>query len=263
MRSHTLRFPNAAGALLSGRVDRPVDTDPAAWALFAHCFTCSKSLRAIGIIAEALTAGGLGVVRFDFTGLGASEGDFADTTFSSNVDDLGAAIEAMAQDPAIGAPALLIGHSLGGAAVLQAAARAPAVRALVTIGAPSDPVHVTHLLAPARDQIEREGEATVELAGRQFRIKRQFLLDLEAGAMRARIGDLRRPLLVMHGPLDDTVGIDNAAAIFAAAKHPKSFLSLDDADHLLRRPEDARYVGDVIAAWASRYVGTARAPETP
>ncbi len=220
--------------------------------LFAHCFTCSKNLKAVVNVSRALTQAGLGVFRFDFTGLGESEGDFADTTFSSNVGDLVAAAEWMAREGR--APEILIGHSLGGAAVLCAAPRVSSAHAVVTVGAPSDAAHVKHLLAESIDEIEAKGEAAVELAGRRFTIRREFLDDLDAARVREHIGGLKRALLVFHSPVDTQVGIDNAARIFEAAKHPKSFVSLDRADHLLTDEADSRYVGSVVAAWAQRYL---------
>jgi uncharacterized OsmC-like protein/alpha/beta superfamily hydrolase len=254
MRSQKLTFHNADGMELAAHLDLPVDGRPRAYALFAHCFTCSKNLRAVGNIARALTQDRIAVLRFDFTGLGESEGDFADTNFSSNVADLVAAAQFLEAE--YSAPKLLIGHSLGGAAVLQAAHSIPSVAAVVTIGAPADPGHVAHLLESSREEIEREGKAVVKLAGRGFTIKKQFLDDLEASRMQDTIRTLKRALLVCHAPLDNTVGVDNAREIYLAARHPKSFLSLDTADHLLSSPEDSLYAGRAIAAWASRYVGT-------
>mgnify|MGYP002628000346 CR=1 FL=1 len=257
-----ITFPGAGGDQLAARLDLPVDGKPIAYALFAHCFTCGKNLRAVGTISRALTGQRIGVLRFDFTGLGESEGDFADTNFSSNVADLVAAARFMEKEYA--APAILIGHSLGGAAVLQAAGELPSVKAVVTINAPADPVHVAHLLAEARPEIEANGEAQVTIAGRSFTVKQQFLDDLDGAKMEKSIRNLRRPLLVCHAPLDNTVGVDNAAKIFTAARHPKSYLSLDQADHLLSNEEDSLYVGTVAAAWARKYVGGLLAdPEKP
>jgi uncharacterized OsmC-like protein/alpha/beta superfamily hydrolase len=252
-----LSFPGAQGGALAARLELP-DQPPRAFALFAHCFTCGKDLKAAHTISRALAAAGIAVLRFDFTGLGESAGDFADTTFASNVDDLVAAAAFLAT--AYQAPALLIGHSLGGAAVLQAAARLPDVRAVATIAAPSEPGHVARLLEHARPEIEARGCAMVRLAGRSFPITRAFLDDLDATRMQATIHELRRPLLVLHSPRDTIVGIDNAAQIYQAARHPKSFLSLDEADHLLSRHEDAAYAAELIAAWAGRYLG---APQPP
>jgi uncharacterized OsmC-like protein/pimeloyl-ACP methyl ester carboxylesterase len=255
MRGERIDFENAAGVRLAALLNRP-EGPPRAVALFAHCFTCSKDVFAARRISEALAGRGITLLRFDFTGLGASEGEFANTNFSSNVDDLVAAADWLRENES--APALLIGHSLGGAAVLAAAARIPEAVAVATMGAPADPAHVAHLLASARPEIEAEGEAEVVLAGRSFRVKRQFLEDLEGQRQRERIARLNKALLVFHAPRDETVGIDNAGLIFQAAKHPKSFISLDDADHLLTRRADAAYVAEVLAAWASRYLPEAQ-----
>jgi putative redox protein len=252
-----VRFPGALGAELAARLDLP-PAAPIAYALFAHCFTCSKDTLAAARISAALTERGYGVLRFDFTGLGGSAGDFANTHFSSNVADLVAAadwLRARYQPPRV-----LIGHSLGGAAVLAAAGRIAEAAAVATIGAPFDPAHVRQLLQPALAQIEAAGEAEVELAGRRFRIRRQFLDDIAQQNSAERIAALRKALLIFHSPRDATVDIENAARIYAAAKHPKSFVSLDDADHLLTRARDAVYVADVLAAWASRYLPAAPAP---
>lgn len=247
-----VHFPGSLGTALAARLDLPPGK-PAAFALFAHCFTCSKDSLAASRISAALTARGIAVLRFDFTGLGDSEGDFANTNFSSNLADLVAAAAWLRTHHE--APKLLIGHSLGGAAVLAAAPEIPEATAVATIGAPFEPAHVKHLLAPALSEIEAAGEATVELAGRAFRVKQQFLDDIVGRNSREAIGNLRKALLIFHSPRDTTVSVDNAAQIFMAAKHPKSFVSLDDADHLLTRREDASYVAAVLAAWASRYLG--------
>jgi putative redox protein len=244
-------FPGAEGQKLAARLDAP-DEAPAAYALFAHCFTCGKDVFAASRIAQRLTDHGIAVLRFDFTGLGASEGEFANTNFSSNVADLVAAAAHLRQ--AYQAPALLIGHSLGGAAVLSAAGSIPESKAVVTIAAPSDARHVTGLFGEHIAQIEAEGEAEVLLAGRRFKIKRQFLLDAAEQQLSSKIAHLRQALLVMHSPRDTIVDISNATRIFMAAKHPKSFISLDDADHLLTVREDAVYVADLIAAWAVRFL---------
>lgn len=250
-----IEFAGSDGQKLSARLDAP--SAPArAFALFAHCFTCGKDIFAASRIAQALTEHDIAVLRFDFTGLGASEGEFANTNFSSNVADLIAAADHLRQ--AHRAPALLIGHSLGGAAVLAAAPNIPEARAVVTIGAPSDPTHVTGLFREYLDQIEAEGEAEVQLAGRPFRIKRQFLLDAAEQKLNDKIAHLHKALLVMHSPRDATVGIANAMHIFTAAKHPKSFVSLDTADHLLTRKSDAVYVANVIAAWSERFIAADR-----
>lgn len=254
MKSTKLTFLNRNGLALAAQLDLPLHNKARAYALFAHCFTCTKNLRAVGNIARALTQDGIAVLRFDFTGLGDSDGDFADSNFTSNVADLVDAADFLKSQ--FVAPTLLIGHSLGGAAVLQAAAGIPSVTAVVTIGAPADPAHVAHLLDSSRAEIEREGKAVVKLAGRSFTVKKQFLDDLDAVNMQETIRNLNRALLVCHAPLDNTVGIDNARDIYQAARHPKSFLSLDGADHLLSRQEDSLYVGRAIAAWASRYIET-------
>lgn len=244
-------FPGSQGATLAARLDTP-DAPPRAWALFAHCFTCSKDTKAATHIARALAAAGYGVLRFDFTGLGGSGGDFANTHFSSNVDDLVAAADWLRG--AHGAPALLVGHSLGGAAVLAAAHRIADARAVVTLAAPFDPGHVTHQFGDDLQVIAEQGRARVTLAGRPFTITQAFVDDLTGQAQAERIRALRRPLLVMHPPQDRVVAIDNAAAIFQAALHPKSFVSLDGADHLLDRERDARFAADLMAAWAARYI---------
>jgi alpha/beta superfamily hydrolase len=260
MPTRKITVTNQTGQHLAARLDLPSDATPPVFGLFAHCFTCSKNLLAVTTISRALTNAGIGVLRFDFTGLGESEGDFADTNFSSNVDDLVAAADVL--ERVYAAPQLLVGHSLGGPAVLHAAARLPATRAVVTIGAPCDPSHVRKLLSSAEATIEAEGAAAVTLAGRTFTIKKQFLDDLETARMTATIRSLRVALLICHAPLDATVGIANAAHIFAEAHHPKSFLSLDQADHLLSNASDSRYVGAMIAAWASKYL-VAEAAEQP
>jgi putative redox protein len=253
-------FPGGLGHALAARLDRPVGR-ARAFALFAHCFTCSKDLAAASRIARALSERGVAVLRFDFTGLGHSEGEFSNTNFSSNVDDLVAAADHLRRSHR--APELLIGHSLGGAAVLAAAARVPEARAVATLGAPADPAHATGLLGDAVERIREQGEAEVELAGRRFRIRRQLLEDLAAQELERSIAQLRRALLVLHAPLDAVVGIEHASRIFQAARHPKSFVSLDRADHLLTRREDAEYAAGVIAAWASRYLSPAEEDEAP
>ena len=247
-----VRFPGAFGTNLAANLDLP-SSEPRAFALFAHCFTCSKDTLAASRISAALTTHGIGVLRFDFTGLGGSEGDFANTNFSSNLADLIAAAAWLREHHR--APTILVGHSLGGAAVLAAARDIPEALAVATIGAPFDPAHIRHLLAPALPEIAAAGEAEITLAGRAFRVRKQFLDDLDDRNSREAIASLRKALLVFHSPRDTTVDIENAAQIFMAAKHPKSFVSLDDADHLLTRKEDAAYVAAVLAAWAGRYLG--------
>lgn len=251
MKSTKISFKGAFDYQLAGRIDSP-ESDVVTSALFAHCFTCSKNLKAVGNITKALADKSVETLRFDFTGLGESEGDFADTNFSSNVDDLVAAAEYMAAEQK--APRILIGHSLGGAAVLQAAHRIASVKAVVTIGAPSEPKHVEHHFESKKEEIIEKGEAVVKLAGRPFRVKKQFLDDLEKSKMDRAIEQLDKALLVMHAPLDQTVGIDNAAHIYKQAKHPKSFISLDQADHLLMDETYSRYAGSIIADWASIYL---------
>lgn len=246
-----LMFSNANREQLAALLERPSFT-PAAYALFAHCFTCSKDIAAASRISRALAANGIGVVRFDFTGLGNSEGDFTNTNFSSNVADLISATDHMRTS--LAAPAILIGHSLGGAAVLAAAAKVPEAKAVVTIGAPADPAHVRHLFGADVQEIEVQGRATVKLVGREFTITKQFLDDIASQKLSTDIKGLRKALLIFHAPTDEIVGIDNARRIFEAAKHPKSFISLDNADHLLSRKQDSQYVADTIAAWASRYI---------
>jgi len=245
-------FTNNKGEDLAARLDRP-NGPVVAYALFAHCFTCSKDVFAASRIAKGLAVNGIATLRFDFTGLGHSEGDFANETFSSNVDDLVAAADHLRA--VFDAPQLLIGHSLGGAAVLAAADRIEEVKAVATIGAPGDPSHVAHLFEGQIEQITAEGEAMVNLMGRSFTVRKTFLDDIAEQKQMERIAALKKALLVMHSPIDTIVGIENAASIFQAAKHPKSFLSLDNADHLLSRPEDAAYTADVLAAWAGRWVG--------
>ncbi len=257
-RRERISFAGALGEQLDARLDRP-EGEPRAHAIFAHYFTCSKDVVAASTISAGLVAQGVAVLRFDFTGLGSSEGEFANTDFSSNIDDLVAAADVVRDRGA--APALLIGHSLGGAAILGAAARIPDARAVVTIGAPFDPAHVTHLFpADAVETIRDDGQAVVELAGRRFTIRRQLLDDLGAHQMDVAIAGLGRPLLVLHSPVDNEVDVDNARRIFEAAKHPKSFVSLDSADHLLTDRADARYAAGEVAAWATRYLPERSAP---
>ena len=256
MQNLKVEFENDAGQKLSGILDLPTATVQA-YALFAHCFTCSKNLKAATNISRALNGAGIAVLRFDFTGLGQSEGEFADTNFSSNVSDLLAAVKFL--DTNYTAPAILLGHSLGGTAVLQAAADTPSAVAVATIGSPSEPTHVAHMFASAQEELGKNGFAEVSLGGRPFTVRQQFLDDLQAHDLPQTIGALRKALLIMHAPLDDIVEVDNAGALFAAAKHPKSFVSLDKADHLLSRSVDSLYAGRVLAAWASRYLPAADA----
>ena len=251
MKSKNITFKSSQGHMLSARMDLPDSGECRTAVLFAHCFTCSKNLNAVGHISRALADRGVGVFRFDFTGLGQSEGDFSDSRFSTDIDDLVAAAAFMEQEWK--APAILMGHSLGGAAVLQAAGRIASVKAVATIGSPCNPQNVQRHMSEQIDEIEEKGEATVTLAGRPFKIKKQFLDDLREQVMDDIIRNLGKALLIFHSPVDKTVGIDNAAHIYKLARHPKSFVSLDDADHLLTDDKDATYVGNVTAVWAERY----------
>ena len=252
MKSKKLTFEGAYGDTLSARLDLPEDESPEAYVLFAHCFTCSKNLKSINNIAKALTNKNFAIFRFDFTGLGESEGDFSDTNFSSNIDDLVKAAEYMKSE--FESPDILVGHSLGGAAVLQAAHRIPQAKAVATIAAPCNPDHVKQNFTPKLDEIEEKGHAEVMLEGRAFTIKKQFLDDLDELNMDQRIKTLDKALLILHSPVDNRVGIENAGHIFKQAKHPKSFISLDDANHLLTQQKDSQYVGTMLATWAYTYV---------
>ena len=260
-RSKKITFPGAQGAPLAARLDYP-EGKPRAFALFAHCFTCSKDLLAAARIAGELTERGFAVLRFDFTGLGMSQGEFANTNFSSNVQDLLAAAAYLRET--LMPVDILIGHSLGGTAVLAAANDIPEAKAVATIGAPSDAAHVTRSFEAHLDEIREKGEAAVTLAGRAFTIKRQFLEDVEAVRLHDRIATMKKALLIFQSPADEVVGLENASAIFTAARHPKSFVALHGADHLLTKREDAAYVAEVLSAWASRYimgsVGTRQEP---
>jgi putative redox protein len=253
-------FVGGGGQPLSGRIHMPA-VEPIACAVFAHCFTCSKESRAAVHISAALAEKGIATLRFDFTGLGDSEGEFDGTTFSHNVDDIAAAAAALRE--AHSAPALLVGHSLGGSGVLAAAGQIPEAVGVATIGAPFDPKHVARLFDASLEEIETSGQADVDLGGRQFTIRKSFLEDLQKNCNAERIGSLKKALVVFHSPQDDVVGIDNARLIYQAARHPKSFVSLDGADHLLGRRSDSRYVADVLAAWASRYLPEQPAEEVP
>jgi uncharacterized OsmC-like protein/alpha/beta superfamily hydrolase len=253
MSVEAVSFPNEAGQLLAGRLEMPAQGAPRAYALYAPCFTCGKDVRAAVDICRALCAQGIAVLRFDFTGLGESQGLFADTTLSSNISDLVQAAKYLEQNHQ--APKILVGHSLGGTAVLEAAHLIPSCIAVATVAAPANPEHVANLLGAARPIIESRGEADVMLAGRKFHIKKAFLDDLKTQHWQENIHNLRKALLIFHSPTDATVDISNAGLIFAAARHPKSFVSLFGADHLLSRQEDSKYVGLLLAAWASKYLG--------
>ncbi|PIB32333.1 osmotically inducible protein C [Gaetbulibacter sp. 5U11] len=252
MNIQKINFTNAEGQQLVGRLELPVNQHPHNFVIFAHCFTCNKNLSAVKNITRELTSNGFGVLRFDFTGLGESEGDFENTNFSGNVDDLISASNYLKENHT--APTLLIGHSLGGAAVIFAASKIDSVKAVATIGAPSNPKHVEHLIQNSVEEIKATGKANVSIGGRPFTIKKQFLDDIETKSLPDVAKNLRKALLVMHSPQDTTVGIENAEEIYVAARHPKSFVTLDGADHLLMKKEDSIYVGSVIATWAKRYI---------
>jgi putative redox protein len=252
MPSKKVTFSNNRGYHLSAKIDLPLKRNPFPFVLFAHVFTGNKDLIASKHISRALTLNGFGVMRFDFTGLGESEGDFSDTNFSSNVEDLEAAAAYLEENYM--APSVIIGHSLGGAAALFAGKKLDSIKAVATIGAPSYPEHVTHLLKDKKDEIEKNGCARVDIAGRKFTIKKHFLEDLQSQEHVPIIQNLGKALLVMHSPQDTVVGIDNAANIYKLAKHPKSYVTLDGADHMLSNKDDAFYAGNVIASWVKRYI---------
>lgn len=255
-----LEFENAAGETLAGLLETPPENVTIArYAIFAHCFTCGKDIAAASRISRALSARGIAVLRFDFTGLGNSDGDFANSNFSSNVQDLLAAAVKLKSEYA--APQLLIGHSLGGAAVLSAAQQIESIRAVATIGSPATAKHVEHLFQAGADLIAKQGEASIGIGGRQFLIKKQLLDDIDRYNSTAGIKNLKAALMVFHSPVDKIVSIDQAAEIYQAARHPKSFISLDDADHLLSKAKDANYVGATLAAWASRYLEIDESPD--
>ncbi|MFZ2446721.1 MAG: alpha/beta fold hydrolase [Syntrophobacteraceae bacterium] len=259
MQFQRLFFKNPEGKRLAARLDLPVDEKPSAYALFAHCFTCTKNFNAVVNIDRALARQGIAVLRFDFTGLGESEGDFSETSFSTNVSDLVAAADFLREK--YEAPKLLIGHSLGGAAVLQAAANIASAEAVAVIAAPSDPSDLVRYMGEgSRESLETRGETTINISGKDFKIRKQFLDDLKQTSMENSLRDLRKPLVIFHSPLDRIVPVENAAKIFMAARHPKSFISLDTADHLLSNREDSLYVGSVLAAWSKKYL---RVPEKP
>jgi uncharacterized OsmC-like protein/pimeloyl-ACP methyl ester carboxylesterase len=252
MKTLHIHFTNRAGQQLAARLELPVGGHPIAFALFAHCFTCGKNLSAIGNISRALTQNGIAVLRFDFTGLGESEGDFADTTFSSNVDDLVRAAEFLGQEYSL--PQIIIGHSLGGAAAILAAERLPSIRAVVTIGTPADDTYVRRLLHTSIANMRETGLAQVSIGGRSFSLSQQFIDDIGPDRIGSVVKNFGRALLIMHSPQDEVIGIANAAQLYDTARHPKSFITLDGADHLLSQPKDSLYAGTVIAAWASRYI---------
>lgn len=252
MNIHKVSFTNKDEEQLAGRLELPLNQEPHNFAIFAHCFTCTKNLTAIKNIGRALTDAGFGVLRFDFTGLGESEGDFENTNFSGNVEDLVEAATFLEKN--YRAPTLLIGHSLGGAAAIFAANKVSSIKAVAVINSPSDPSHVKHLLKDSAHEITKNGKAKVNLGGMDFTIKKQFLDDLKNKSLIDVVSNFKKALLILHSPQDKTVGIKNAEEIYKAARHPKSFVSLDGVDHLLSKKEDSKYVGQVIAGWASRYV---------
>ena len=252
MPSQKIYFKNTSTEQLAARLELPVNQQPVAYALFAHCFTCNKNLTAVRNISRSLNLNGIAVLRFDFTGLGESEGDFADTNFSSNVQDLVSAAKFLEDN--YQAPSLLIGHSLGGAAVIAAAEHLPSIKAVATIGAPFDPSHVSHLFAAGIEEIKEEGIANVQIGGRPFTVKKQFLEDIKEANLTKKLENFNRALLIMHSPQDMTVEVENAAKIYLVAKHPKSFVTLDGADHLLTNKEDSQYAGEVIGTWVKRYL---------
>jgi uncharacterized OsmC-like protein/esterase/lipase len=252
MRSRKLKFTNAEGTSLSARLDLPANQDPHNFAIFAHCFTCSKDFSAVRNVSRALASEGFGVLRFDFMGLGDSDGDFADTNFSSNVTDLISAADFLAKE--FKAPTLIVGHSLGGAAAIFAGGQIESIKAVATIGAPSNPKHVEKQLGSGLDVIKQEGQANVTLAGRDFTFKKQFIEDLEASSCVDAARTLNKALLILHSPQDATVSIKNAEEIYLAAHHPKSFVTLDGSEHLLIDKKNASYVGKIVAGWAARYI---------
>lgn len=252
MRSQKVTFSNSEGQKLSGIIDFPLIGQPKCFAIFAHCFTCSKNLKAVDNISSALTLTGVAVLRFDFTGLGQSDGEFADTNFSSNLSDLKSAYDFLSEQ--YESPKMMIGHSLGGAAVLHISGQLDAVQAVITIGAPADPEHVKHLFSDGGKEIDAKGEAEVNIGGRPFVLRKQFLEDIGQRDSSQVIKELGKALLIVHSPQDMIVEIANAAEIYDAAMHPKSFITLDGADHLMTNAEDSTYVGSIISPWAKRYV---------
>lgn len=258
MKTERLQFAGHDGSVLAARLDLPTGK-PAAFALFAHCFTCSKDILAARRIAQRLASLGIAVLRFDFTGLGHSGGEFANTGFSSNVQDLLKAADYLREN--YSAPQLLIGHSLGGAAILAVAGQVPEAKAVVSIGAPAEPAHVLHNFSQHVEGICSTGQADVNLGGRQFTIKKEFIDDISSVSLDNSLANLKKALLVMHAPLDETVALENAAHIFQKAKHPKSFVTLDNADHLLTRTEDAEYAAELISAWVQRYIDVSLLPK--
>lgn len=247
-----IKFSNSEGHQLAAIIELPDKGEPIGFALFAHCFTCSKNLNAVRNIARALNDNGIAVMLFDFTGLGESEGDFENTNFSSNIEDLIDAASFLKNE--YRAPAIMIGHSLGGAAAIFASSRIESVKAFATIASPSSPGHISHLLRSDIEEINKNGIAEVSIGGRNFSIKKQFLDDIKESKLNTVLHEIKKPILILHSPQDNIVGIENAAEIFQMAMHPKSFISLDGADHLLSKETDSLYAGDMIASWAKRYI---------
>ncbi|WP_299366626.1 bifunctional alpha/beta hydrolase/OsmC family protein [Winogradskyella sp.] len=251
MKSTKLKITNRKGLTLNAQLELPANQKPNYYAIFAHCFTCSSSLSAVRHVSRSLTQDGFAVVRFDFTGLGRSEGEFADSHFSANIDDL-LDVHAYITEH-YEAPSLLVGHSLGGAAVLVAASKLDTVKAVATVGAPATVTHVKHLFSHGIDEIEKKGEAEVNIGGRPFKINKDFVEEFDKTDLPAIVKNLRKPLLIMHSPFDKIVGIENAEQLYKTAFHPKSFITLDNADHLLTQEKDSQYVGEIIGTWAKRY----------
>jgi uncharacterized OsmC-like protein/alpha-beta hydrolase superfamily lysophospholipase len=258
MRIEKIKFNNQEGQELSARIYHPLEKKPKFWVLFAHCFTCSQNFKAVSNISNTLCNQGIAVMSFDFTGLGSSEGDFEDTNFSSNVQDLVLAAKFMEDN--YEAPSLVIGHSLGGAAAILAANRLDSVKAIVTIGSPADPEHVRHLFEDSAEKISSQGKAKVNIGGRSFTIKQQFMEDLSNQQLTEILSKMRKSILILHSPQDRIVHVDNAAKLYQSAHHPKSFISLDGADHLLTKQEDSAYAADLIASWATRYIPFEKEP---
>ena len=259
MSTKKITFENSRNEKLSANLILPIDQKPHNFVIFAHCFTCNKNFKAVRYITQALTADGFGVLSFDFTGLGMSEGDFADTTFSSSVDDIQCAAGYLEEN--YYAPTMLVGHSLGGAAVILAGSQLDNVKAVVTVGTPSAPQHVKHLLQSGIKEIKEKGIAEVKIGGRPFNIRKEFVDDLDNQNLLGIVKNMRKAFLFLHSPQDEIVGIENAGELYQAAHHPKSYVSLDGADHLLSKESDACYAGDVIANWAKRYVEIPKAKE--
>ena len=251
MKTERLNIVNKKGVELSAKLELPANQRPNGYAIFAHCFTCSSNINAVTNISRTLTQHGFGVLRFDFTGLGRSKGEFADSHFSANISDLLDVHQYMAEH--YEAPSLLVGHSLGGAAVLVAASKLDAVKAVATIGAPASAEHTTKHFASQMEGISKGEKVAVNIGGRSFNINKEFVEEFQSVDLMEVVKSMKKPLLVMHSPFDKIVGIENAQKIYQHAFHPKSFISLDDADHLLTKKEDSIYVGNLIGTWIQRY----------